>query len=58
MYFMIVTLNLLWGEFAGTNERRFDLLLHILTSIWVKSRTTNALSRSVEAGRNVAHSLW
>ena len=27
---MVVTLNLLWSEFAETNERRFDLLLQIL----------------------------
>ena len=26
----IVTLNLLWNEFAEANERRFDLLLQIL----------------------------
>ena len=28
---MIVTLNLLWRELVETNERRFDLLLRILT---------------------------
>ena len=27
---MIVTLKLLWSEFAETNERGFDLLLQIL----------------------------
>ena len=36
---MIVILNLLWSEFV----------------VWVKSHTTYAWSRSVEADRNVAH---
>ena len=43
---MIVILNLLWGEFAETNERRFDLLLQILNNVWSKHRSfvsTNSL---------------
>ena len=38
---MIVTLNLLWSEFANTNERRFDLLLQILITYWLS--VTNSL---------------
>ena len=32
---MIVTLNLLWSEFAETNERGFDLLLKVLITHWL-----------------------
>ena len=34
-----VILNLLWSEFAETNERRFGLLLQILIAYWLSAPT-------------------
>ena len=42
----MVTLNLLWSEFAETNERRFDLLLQILITHWLSGTCVVKIRRS------------
>ena len=58
MISLIVIFNLLWSEFVETNERHFELLLHILITHWLSvSRprfvSTNSLQSKLKITINL-----
>ena len=49
----IVTLNLLWSEFAETNERRFDLLINTFIYFILKCHLSISCSKIVNLNGNI-----